>query len=66
MMIHRSLYAGILLALSLFNAAQTVPQSGVLPAAGTRPHFQVRSDDTAELPDEKIQPHVAIPSHLPG
>lgn len=66
MMIHRSLYAGILLAFSLFTAAQTVPLSGVLPAADSRPHFQVRSADSAELPDEKIQPHVAIPSHLAG
>lgn len=66
MMIHRSLYAGLLLACSLFTAAQTVPQGGVLPAANTRPHFQVRSADTAELPDEKIQPHVVPPSHLAG
>ncbi|PXL03222.1 hypothetical protein DMS22_20865 [Klebsiella variicola] len=66
MMIHRSLYAGLLLAFSLFTAVQTMPLSGVLPAANTRPHFQVRSADTAELPDEKIQPHVTIPSHFPG
>lgn len=65
MMIHRRLYAGILLAFSLFTAAQTVPQGDVLPA-NTRPHFQVRSADTAELPDEKIQPHVATPSHVAG
>lgn len=66
MMIHRSLYTGILLAFSLFTAAQSVPQGGVLPAANTRLHFQVRSADTAELPDEKIQPPVASPSHLTG
>lgn len=66
MMIDRSLYTGLLLACSLFAAAQTVSQGGVLPAANTRPHFQVRSADTAELPDEKIQPHVATPSHLTG
>ncbi|EPY6887241.1 hypothetical protein ACXEGV_005073 [Klebsiella quasipneumoniae] len=66
MMTHRSLYAGILLAFSLCAVVQTMPLSGVLPAADTRPHFQVRSTDTAELPDEKIQPHVAIPSHFPG
>ncbi|HBQ3196547.1 hypothetical protein ABLV87_13040 [Klebsiella sp. JB_Kp018] len=66
MMTHRSLYAGILLAFSLCTAVQTMPLSGVLPDADTRPHFQVRSTDTAELPDEKMQPHVAIPSHFPG
>lgn len=66
MKIHRSLFAGILLALSLFTAAQIELLSGVLPAADSHPHFQVRSADTAELPDEKIQPHVATPSHLAG
>ncbi len=66
MMTHRSLYAGLLLACSLFAAAQILPQGGVLPAANTRPHFQFRSADTAELPDEKIQLHVATPSHLAG
>jgi len=66
MMIHHSLYAGILLAFTLFTAAQTVPQGDVLSAVDTRPHFQVRSADTAELPDEKIQPHVAPLSHLAG
>jgi len=66
MTIHHSLYAGLLLAFSLFTAAQAVPQGDVLPAANTRPHFQVRSADTAELPDEKIQPNVATPSHVAG
>ncbi|MRG34173.1 hypothetical protein GIJ69_22155 [Enterobacter cancerogenus] len=66
MIIHRSLYAGLLLAFSLFTAAQTVPVGSVLPAANTHPHFQVRSADTAELPDEKIQPRVTTPSHLAG
>ncbi|EQC2551281.1 hypothetical protein ACY3NT_003143 [Enterobacter sichuanensis] len=66
MMIHRGLYAGLMLAFLLFTAAQTVPLGGALPVPDTRLHFQVRSADTAELPDEKIQPHVATPSHLAG
>lgn len=66
MKINRNLFAGILLAFSLFTAAQIELLSGVLPAADGHPHFQVRSADTAELPDEKIQPHVVPPSHLAG
>lgn len=66
MMIHRSVFAGILLAFSLFTAAQTAPLGDVLSAADSHPHVQVRSADTAELPDEKIQPHVVATAHLPG
>ncbi|EOL9123089.1 hypothetical protein ACM93F_004092 [Enterobacter ludwigii] len=66
MMIHRSVFASILLAFSLFTAAQTAPLGDVLPAADGHPHVQLRGADTAELPDEKIQPHVATPSHLAG
>lgn len=66
MKINRNLFAGILLAFSLFTAAQIELLSGVQPAADGHPHFQIRSADTAELPDEKIQPHVATPSHLAG
>ncbi|MFP2405302.1 hypothetical protein ACLEVJ_20520 [Enterobacter ludwigii] len=66
MTLHRNVFAGILLALSLVTTAQALPQSVTVHARDGGSHLQVRSADTAELPDEKIQPRVAASAHLLG
>ncbi|WP_162939924.1 hypothetical protein [Pectobacterium parmentieri] len=65
MKIQSPLFASIMLVLSVFSSAQSIPLTRALNPEGSIQHSAiVNCSDTAELPDEKIIPPVSSASRM--